>query len=167
MERGTVTNRTPGAGRSVVAAACFAVAVLATALIGGMAAAGSGEVYADLALPAWAPPSWLFGPTWTALYVLIAVSGWSVWRAAGLGGAGAFLTVYVAQLALNAAWTPLFFGLGWYGWALVDIVLLDIAVAVAIALAWRHSKVAALLLVPYLAWALFASALTLAIRLLN
>ena len=151
----------------MVAAVCFAVAVLITASIGGVAAAGSGGVYAELELPAWAPPSWLFSPVWIALYVLIAVAGWSVWRVAGLGGAKVFFTAYVLQLVLNAAWPPLFFALGLYGVALIEIVLLDVVVVAAIVLAWRHSRVAALLLVPYLAWALFASALTLAIWLLN
>lgn len=154
---------TPAPSRSLVAAAGFALAVLATALVGGAAAAGSSGVYANLELPAWAPPAQLFSPVWIALYVLIAAAGWLVWRASGIQGAGAFLTVYAVQLALNAAWTPLFFGAGLYGAALIDIVLLAVAVAVTIVLAWRHSRTAALLLAPYLAWVVFASALTAAI----
>lgn len=168
MERSTaVAPHSPGPGRSVVAAICFAVAVLATALVGGLAAAGSGGVYAELEVPTWAPPSWLFSPVWTALYVLIAVAGWLVWRAAGLAGAKTFFVVYVLQLVLNALWTPLFFALGLYGAALIEIVFLDAAVAATIVLAWRHSRLAALLLVPYLAWSLFATALNTAIWLLN
>lgn len=168
MERSTtVAPHTPGPGASVVAAICFAAAVLVTSLVGGLAAAGSGGVYAELELPAWAPPSWLFSPVWTTLYVLIAVSGWLVWRAAGLSRAKTFLVLYALQLVLNALWTPLFFALGLYGAALIEIVFLDVAVAATIVLAWRHSRIAALLLVPYLAWSLFASALTLAIWLLN
>ena len=119
---------TPAPSRSLLAAAGFALAVLATALVGGAAAAG-----------------------------------WLVWRASGIQGAGAFLTVYAVQLALNAAWTPLFFGAGLYGAALIDIVLLAVAVAVTIVLAWRHSRTAALLLAPYLAWVAFAGALNAAI----
>ncbi|WP_017583202.1 TspO/MBR family protein [Nocardiopsis valliformis] len=154
---------TPEPGHSLMAAAAFAVAVLATALVGGSAAAGSGDVYARLDLPAWAPPSWLFSPVWIVLYVLIGVAGWLVWRAAGTQGAMVFLAVYTLQLLLNAAWTPLFFGAGLYGLAFVDIVLLAVAVAVTLLLAWRHSRTAALLLAPYLAWVCFAAALNAAI----
>lgn len=154
---------TPAPRRSLLAAVGFTAAVLATALVGGAAAAGSGDVYARLELPAWAPPAWLFSPVWIALYVLIAVAGWLVWRAAGPQGAAAFLGVYVLQLLLNAVWTPLFFGAELYGFALVDIVLLAVAVAATLLLAWRHSRVAALLFAPYLAWVAFAAALNAAI----
>ncbi len=148
--------------RSLLAAAGFSVAVLATALVGGVAAAGSGGVYARLELPAWAPPAWLFSPVWITLYVCVAVAGWLVWRAAAEGTA-AFLAFYALQLVLNAAWTPLFFGAALYGIALADIVLLAVAVAVTLVLARRHSGVAALLLAPYLVWVVFAAALNAAI----
>jgi len=149
--------------RSLVAAACFGAAVLATALVGGAAAAQSGAVYARLDLPVWAPPAWLFGPVWTVLYVLIAVAGWLVWRAAGTRGAAVFLGVYVLQLLLNAAWTPLFFGAGLQGLALADILLLVVAVAATLFLARPHSRSAVVLLVPYLVWVAFAAALNAAI----
>lgn len=160
-------RRTPGPRRSLGAALCFAAAVLATALVGATAAADSGAVYAGLDLPVWAPHAWLFGPVWTVLYVLIAVAGWLVWRAAGIQGAVVFLGVYVLQLLLNAAWTPLFFGAGLYGLALVDILLLVVAVAGTLFLARPHSRTAALLLVPYLLWVAFAAALNAAIWLAN
>lgn len=159
----STVRTTPAPRRSLLAAAGFTAAVLATALVGGAAAAGSGDVYARLELPSWAPPAWLFSPVWIALYVLIAVAGWLVWRAAGIQGAAAFLGVYVLQLLLNAAWTPLFFGAEFYGLALVDIVFLVVATAVTLLLAWRHSRVAALLFAPYLAWVAFAAALNAAI----
>lgn len=165
MERETPSE--PATTGSVVAAACFAAAVLATALVGGGAAAESGDIYATLELPAWAPPSWLFSPVWIGLYVLIAVAGWLVWRAAGADGSAVFLTLYATQLLLNAAWTPLFFGFGLIGLALVDISLLAVVVALTAWAARRHSTVAVWLFVPYLVWVLFAAALTLAIRLLN
>ncbi|HJE58629.1 MAG TPA: tryptophan-rich sensory protein [Nocardiopsis listeri] len=165
MERRTESE--PTTIGSVVGAVCFAAAVLATALVGGTAAAGSGDVYAALELPAWAPPAWLFGPVWTALYIVIAVAGWLVWRAAGADGSALFLTLYAVQLLLNAAWTPLFFGFGLVGLALVDISMLAVVVALTTWAARRHSRVAMWLFVPYLVWVLFATALTLAIRLLN
>ncbi|GHC86392.1 hypothetical protein GCM10007079_29680 [Nocardiopsis terrae] len=153
----------PAPRRSLLAAVCFAAAVLATALVGGLAAAGSAGVYTDLELPAWAPPAWLFSPVWIALYVLVAVAGWLVWRAAGTRGAASFLAVYAVQLVLNAAWTPLFFGAALYGVALADIALLTAAVAATLLLALRHSRAAALLFAPYLAWVAFATALNAAI----
>jgi tryptophan-rich sensory protein len=153
----------PGAGPALGAAAVFALAVLAAALVGGLAAGGAGEVYARLDLPAWAPPQWLFGPAWTVLYLLIAVSGWLLWRAAGWRRARAAFAVFAVQLVLNAAWTPLFFGAGLFGWALADILLLVAAIAVLIGLARRHSGAAALLLVPYLLWTAYAGALNAAI----
>ncbi|MFJ9554453.1 TspO/MBR family protein [Nocardiopsis sp. NPDC101807] len=166
MEK-TVERRRASPGRSVLAAAGFAAALVAVAAVGGAAASGSGAVYAELELPAWAPPAWLFGPVWTALYVMIALAGWLVWRASGLAGASAFFAVYALQLVLNAAWTPLFFGAGLYFAALVDIAALAVAVAAAIALGRRHSTAAALLLVPYLLWVVFAAALNLAIAVAN
>lgn len=153
--------------RSVLAAAVFLAAVAVVAVVGGLASADAGAVYARLEQPAWAPPQWLFGPAWTVLYLLIAASGWLVWRSAGLYAARAFFVAYGVQLLLNAAWSPLFFGAGLYGAAFVDIVLLAVAIVVTMALAVRHSRTAALLLVPYLLWVGYAGALNLAIWLLN
>jgi tryptophan-rich sensory protein len=147
----------------------FGAAVAVVAGLGGLAARGSGAEYAALATPAWAPPGWLFGPVWTVLYVLIAVSGWLVWRAgaAGRGRVGPALAAYAGQLVLNAAWTPLFFGAGEYGLAFAEIVLLWVAIGVTWWLFRRHSRPAAWLLVPYWAWVTFAAALNFAVWRLN
>ncbi|MFG1646637.1 TspO/MBR family protein [Amycolatopsis sp. NPDC049252] len=147
-----------------VALAGFLAAVAVVAVVGGLAASSSRAVYAGLEQPPWAPPSWLFGPVWTVLYLLIAVSGWLYWRA---GGTRAGFAWYAAGLVLNAAWTPLFFAAGAYPLALAEIVLLDVAIAGALALFRRRSRVAAALQVPYLAWTLFATALNAAIVVLN
>ena len=101
---------------------------------------------------------------WTVLYVMIGVAGWLVWRRTGWSRA---LTAWSVQLLLNLAWTPLFFGAGLYTWALVDIVVLLGAVVWTIVLFRRTSPVAAGLMVPYLAWVGFATALNLAIVVLN
>ena len=82
-----------------------------------------GAWYELLAKPSWRPPSWLFAPVWTFLYLTIAVSGWLVWRKAGVAGAMCPLTVYTIQLVLNAAWTPIFFGLRRPDLAFFEIVL--------------------------------------------
>lgn len=142
----------------------FLAAVTAVAVIGGLAAGSSTSTYRALDTPAFAPPSWLFGPVWSVLYLTIAVAGWLVWRRAGWTSA---LTLWAIQLLFNLAWTPLFFAADLYAVALVDIVMLLVAVAVTIALFRRTSKAAAWLLVPYLAWVGYATALNAGIVILN
>lgn len=104
---------------------------------------------------------------WTVLYLTIALAGWLVWRQAGFAGAGLALAAYALQLVFNAAWTPLFFGLRRPDLGLVDIVLLWLSIVATIALFAPISVVAALLLVPYLAWVAFAGALNFALWRLN
>jgi tryptophan-rich sensory protein len=142
----------------------FLVAVTVVAGVGGLAASSAQSTYRALDLPAFAPPPWLFGPVWSVLYLFIAVAGWLLWRARGWD---VVLWLWVAQLVLNVAWTPLFFSADRYVLALVDIVALDVLVAALVVLAWRTSRVAAGLLVPYLAWTCFATALNAGIVVLN
>ena len=138
----------------------FAAAVAAAALIGGLGVAGTAAEYQNLEQPSWAPPSWLFGPVWTILYAMIAVAGWLVWRRTGWNRA---LTVYAVQLVLNALWTPIFFGFGQYGLALLDILAMWLLIGATIFLFRPISRAAAWLLVPYWAWVTFATALNAAI----
>jgi len=142
----------------------FAVAVTAAALIGVLGVTGTTDEYQNLNQPSWAPPSWLFGPVWTVLYAMIAVAGWLVWRQTGWTSA---LTVYAVQLALNAAWTPIFFGFGRYALALVDIVLMWLLIGATVLLFRPVSRLASALLLPYWAWVTFATALNAAIWKLN
>ena len=142
----------------------FLAAVAVVAAVGGLAAGSAGQTYRALELPPFAPPSWLFGPVWTVLYVMIAVAGWLVWRSSGWSLA---LTLWSAQLLLNLAWTPLFFAADLYVWALLDIVVLLGLVAWTAAAFRRTSGPAAALLVPYLLWVAFATALNAAIVVLN
>jgi benzodiazapine receptor len=156
-----VADRHPSAPvRSGLALGLFALAVLAAAVFGSLAAASSRETYEELDTPPFAPPGWVFGPVWTLLYVLIAVAGWLVWRQVGLDRSH---VAYAVQLVLNALWTPIFFAGDRYGLALVEIVVLLVAVLVTIALFARRSRVAAALLVPYAAWVAFATVLNAAI----
>jgi tryptophan-rich sensory protein len=123
--------------------------------------------YASLAKPAFSPPNQVFGPVWTTLYVLMAVAAWRVGRRHGKPNRRSALAWWAAQLALNAAWSPLFFGLERPDWAMAVIVLL---LAVLVWTAWRIyavDRVASALLWPYLAWVVFASALNGAIVALN
>lgn len=161
------TYTRPSLPAATVGLAAFGVAAAAAAVTGGLAASSAAEQYATLVQPAWAPPAWLFGPVWTVLYASIAVAGWLVWRNAGWTGARTALSVFGVQLVLNALWTPLFFGGGLFGVAFAEIVLLWISIVATIVLFARHSRPAAALLVPYLAWVTFASALNLAIWVLN
>ncbi|HYE33445.1 MAG TPA: TspO/MBR family protein [Methylomirabilota bacterium] len=126
-----------------------------------------GEWYASLRKPSWNPPSWVFGPVWTALYTLMAVAAWLVWRQGGFAAQRPALTIFVVQLALNAAWTPLFFGLHWMGVAFTEIVLLWVAIGATIVAFHPVSRAAAWLLVPYLAWVSFAAALNFTLWRLN
>ena len=126
-----------------------------------------GEWYERLKKPSWRPPNRLFAPVWTALYLMIAVSGWLVWREAGFAGAVLPLTIYALQLVLNAAWTPLFFGLHRAELGFLDIVLLWLSIIATISLFYPIHVGAALLLLPYLAWVTFAATLNFAIWRLN
>jgi tryptophan-rich sensory protein len=142
----------------------FVVVVALVAVVGSLSSVSAGSDYLALARPRWAPPPWLFGPVWSLLYGMIAVSGWLVWRVRGWTPA---LVVYAVQLVLNAAWTPLFFGAGQYGLAFTDIVLLWLAIMITVVVFWRVRRSAALLLIPYLLWVSFAAALNLAVWQLN
>ena len=137
--------------------------VFAAAAIGGLASARAGAFYTELIRPGWAPPGWLFGPVWSALYALMGISAWLVWRARGFDGARCALLLFMAQLGVNALWTWLFFA--WHRGALAfaEILLRWVMIGGTILLFWRISKRAGGLLLPYRAWVTFAAALTFAI----
>ena len=126
-----------------------------------------GEWYAGLNKPAWTPPSAVFGPVWSILYVMMGVAAWLIWKERGFANARLALGLYFAQLTANAAWSWLFFGLRRPGYALLDIVVLWLLVAATLFAFWRIRRAAGWLLVPYLLWISFAAALNLAIRQLN
>ena len=135
------------------------------AAIGGLSTAKAIPTwYATLKKPAWNPPNWLFGPVWTLLYTLMAVSAWLVWQRAGITGC---LFIYLLQLGLNTAWSLLFFGLHRPDWAFLEIIALWLAILATILTFWPISPLAAILLIPYLAWVSFASVLNATIARLN
>ncbi len=115
--------------------------------------------YRELARPSWAPPGWVFGPVWLTLYTMMGVAAWRVWRTPSGPARSRALGWFAAQLALNAAWTPVFFGLRSLGGGLVVIGLLVVAIAGTIRAFRVVAPRAAWLLAPYLAWVLFATAL--------
>lgn len=157
----------PSKPRQVLGLLGWLLAVFAAAAIGGFASASAGEFYRELVRPAWAPPGWLFGPVWSLLYALMGLSAWLVWRARGFAGARSALLLFIAQLAANALWTWLFFVWRQGALAFAEILLLWLLIVAVIAGFWRISKLAAALLLPYLAWVSFATALTLATWQLN
>jgi tryptophan-rich sensory protein len=140
----------------------FLLLVAAAAVLGALSTPDTW--YADLAKPSFNPPNALFAPVWTALYALMALAAWRIYR---LRGSGNEIAVWIVQLAVNAIWSPLFFGMHWIGIALVDIVLLDVLVAVTLVLFYRRDRLAGWLLAPYLAWIIFASVLNAALWHLN
>jgi translocator protein len=119
--------------------------------------------YQRLNKPTWNPPNWIFAPVWTVLYLLMAAAAWLVWRRYGLAGAVLPLSLFVLQLALNSAWTWLFFGLHRPQEALLDIGLLWAVVLATVITFWGLEPLAGALLVPYLLWVSFAGALNWAI----
>lgn len=127
----------------------------------------TGDWYAELAKPAWNPPNWVFGPAWTLLYALMAISAWRVWRQGGWALQKTALGLFLLQWVLNAVWTPLFFGWHQVGGALIEIVLLLAAILATIRAFWRVDRPAGTLLLPYAAWVAFATALNSAIWLMN
>jgi len=151
--------------RCYLALAGWLLVCFAAASLGGIFVPG--EWYAALKKPSWNPPAWIFGPVWTALYTMMAVAAWLVWRRGGWGKQRRPLILFLVQLALNAAWTPLFFGLHWPGLAFAEIVLLWVAIVATIAAFRPVSRAATLLLAPYLVWVSFAAALNFALWRLN
>ncbi len=121
--------------------------------------------YAALSHPALAPPDWVFAPVWTLLYVAMAFAAWRVWRKTGLRTLE--MAAFALQLALNFAWSAIFFGLHRIQAAFVEILVLDLVLLVTALLFARRDAVAGLLLLPYLAWTVFASVLTHAFLRLN
>ena len=125
------------------------------------------EWYPLLQKPSWTPPSAAFGPVWTALYLLMGVSAWLIWRDSTGSTRRTALLIFVIQLVLNGTWSFLFFGLRDPGWAALEIILLWISIVATMLAFARISRLAMGLLVPYLLWVSYAAALNIAIWTLN
>lgn len=143
--------------RNFLALIGFLLLCSVPALIGGLFAPG--DWYASLRKPSWNPPGWVFGPVWTALYLMMAVGGWRVWTQGGWAQQRGPLVLFLIQLGLNAVWTPLFFGWRQPGWAFAEILVLWLAIVLTVVAFFKTDKTAGWLLVPYLAWVSFASVL--------
>jgi benzodiazapine receptor len=154
--------------RSIVALAVFLALSFAASAIGGLftypAIPGW---YQSLEKPSWTPPDAVFGPVWTALYILMAVAAWLVWKRGGWTAQRGPLTLWGVQLVLNSLWSILFFGMRSPALGLVEIQFLWLAILGTLIVFWKVSRLVGGLMLPYLAWVTYASALNFAIFRLN
>jgi len=165
MAAGPPTSVRPAGKRSALSlagwlAACFAAAGMGSLFL-------PGEWYAQLRKPSWNPPNWIFGPVWTALYTIMAIAAWLVWRCGGFTAQRKALSLFLLQLLFNALWSPLFFGLRLPGLALLDLLLLWLALVATVVFFWKARPLAGAMLLPYLGWVSFAGALNFTLWRLN
>jgi len=164
MSSARLPKRRPVASALAVVLACVVLGAL-----GGLITAPQIETwYATLEKPGFTPPNWVFGPVWTLLYALQGVAAWLLWRAGPESrDVRVALGLFVAQFVLNLAWSPAFFGLESPVLGLVVIVPLWVAIVGTMGASWRVDRRVALLLVPYLVWVSYATALNYALYALN
>lgn len=134
---------------------CFILPIAAGA-IGSIASVNAAEFYATLNRPSWSPPSWLFGPIWTTLYLMMGFAAFLVWRERGWNR---LLTFFAIHLVFNALWSWIFFAWRSIGWAVVEIIALWLMITLLVVGFWRVKRLAGALLVPYWLWVAFAAAL--------
>jgi translocator protein len=146
----------------------FSLAVFLVAVVGGGLLVGAanlpGAWYQGLEKPLFTPPNLLFAPTWTTLYVLISVAGWRAWMASGISPS---FSVWVLQLGLNFAWSPVVFTVHDLGLGLGIIGMMLISILTFIRLTWQADRVSALCFVPYALWVSFAAYLNAGLFILN
>jgi len=153
--------------KQAIGFAAWLIVSFVAASIGSAASIRAGSFYLELARPEWAPSPGIFGPVWTVLYALMAIAAWLVWRVGGFRAARFALTLFLVQLALNALWSWLFFAWQRGALAFADILVLWAAIVATVIAFWRIRPLAGALLVPYLLWVSFASALNYSIWQLN
>ena len=151
--------------KSVLGLAGFIVLCFSAAAFGSQFTPG--DWYAALKKPSWNPPNWIFGPVWSALYTMMAVAAWLVWRRGGFNLNRLPLSLFLSQLLLNALWSWLFFGLKNPALAFGEILILWLSICGTIVVFWPRQRVGAWLLVPYLGWVSFAALLNFTLWQLN
>jgi benzodiazapine receptor len=149
--------------KALIGLAVSLVLCYAAAAIGGLATRAAPDFYRALVQPSWAPPAAAFGPVWTVLYLLMAIAAWLVWKERGITGARVPLTLFAVQLALNALWSWLFFAWQRGDLAIVEILVLLVFIILTTVTFWRVRPLAGALMLPYLAWVSYATALTIAL----
>jgi len=153
--------------KQITGLVCWLVLSYATSAIGALGSMQAQSFYGQLNQPAWAPPAWLFGPAWTLLYTLMAIAAWLVWRQGGFRAQRRAMSLFLAQLILNALWSWIFFSWQLGGAAFAEIILLWLLIVATTVSFWRVKPVAGLLMIPYLLWVSFASALNFALWQMN
>ena len=153
--------------KNLLGLVAWLVLCYAASALGAIASIEARSFYSELVQPAWAPPGWLFGPVWTALYGMMAVAAWLVWRTGGFAANSQALGLFLAQLALNSLWSWLFFAWQLGALALAEILVLWVMILATLISFWRIRASAGALLVPYLLWVSFAAVLNHAVWQLN
>ena len=143
------------------------VVSFAAAAVGAVASIQAKSFYSQLVQPSWAPPPGIFGPVWTALYTLMGIAAWLVWRSGGFSHNRHALTLFLLQLAFNALWSWLFFNWNLGVMSLADIAILATLIVATLISFRRVNPLAGMLLIPYLLWVSFASALNYSLWQLN
>jgi translocator protein len=146
----------------------FVVVCFTAAGIGSLFTSNSVNTwYTQLRKPEWTPPNWIFGPAWTTLYLMMAISAWLVWRSSDSYSARFALALFAIQLVLNTMWSIVFFGLHEVGPAFGEILLLWMMIIATAVAFLPFSLLAAWLLIPYIVWVAFASYLNFRIWQMN
>jgi tryptophan-rich sensory protein len=146
---------------------CWLLVSFVAAAIGAAASIQAANFYAQLQQPFWAPPAQVFGPVWSCLYLLMGIAAWLVWREEKKPSKRAALALFVIQLGFNALWSWLFFRWHLGALAFADVLLLLALILATLMSFWRIRPLAGALLLPYLLWVSFATALNYAVWQLN
>lgn len=146
--------------KQILGLAAWLALTFTAAGIGAIASANAGDFYQQLSRPDWAPPASLFGQVWSVLYLLIGIAAWLVWRERGFSAAKRALVLFAIQLAANALWTWLFFAWRFGAVSFIEILFLWMLIVATLVAFWRVRRLAGALLLPYLAWVTYATALT-------
>lgn len=149
----------------------FAVSLILPLALGAIAGMFTSQAipawYASLNKPSFSPPNWIFGPVWTALYILLGISFFLIWKQDAGKLRNAAIIIYLLQLLLNFGWSFIFFYFNMIGFALIEIIALWLSIIVMIIMFYRINPMAAYINIPYLLWVTFASILNAGYYFLN
>ena len=153
--------------KQVLGLVVWLIVSFSAAAVGAVASIQARSFYSQLVQPDWAPPAGVFGPAWTALYTLMGIAAWLVWRCGGFRPNQQALSLFLLQLVFNALWSWLFFA--WYlgVLAFADIMVLWVLIVATMVSFWRVRPLAGALLIPYLLWVSFAAVLNYSLWQLN
>lgn len=151
----------------IVPVVIITLCVVAISLIGQQATNSQGAWFTSLTKPSWNPPNWLFAPVWTTIYLLLIISASIIWHCAKVYERGPLMRLYAINAVFNLAWSFCFFQAESTALGLADIILVWVTVLMLVIKTWPVSRAASLMLMPYLLWVTFATALNYSIMRLN